>query len=298
MKKISIVMFVALILQLLGAVSVSAATYTDGAVIFEENFNSKQTSDLNYDVLLRNRYYNTTEDPSQIALSVVNGKLHIKNNSASALYFIELVKEELISGVDKWTIQYDISAVAIDTSGGFFGVGFFTPKTSTEAGASNAYHSIQLRSTATSDAGYFINQLRNTTGWLGGAIAPVVLTNKGLSAGYNVNHTIKVEVDGDEVSAYVDDTLISIVDTDPCDCAIFLLAYKAGEAYFDNIKVWAGVGIDPVSGSDTTAVGTTTAAGTTAPNTFDGTIIFILTALAALCVTIPAYKISRIRRSK
>lgn len=294
MKK---VLFVFLILSLavaMFAAPVSAITYTDGQIIYSQDFNSvSKLEDLGYDANARARVTETTAS-ANISMAIENKALKV--TAKKGLFFIEILEAAKLKNVEKFTIQYDlkIDSASDDANSAAGMLLYWDVAKGKDSG--NLYACMQFRNAYKT----FLNNGRAvTTGTSTNWIDAYKLTNLSeigiTNAGLGTTHTIKMEVNGSKITSYVDGKSAGTFENAVvCESPLALLMYSNVDttdlvAVYDNIKVWAGNGAEPGGSSNTTAPTTTKAPSTTSPSTSD----FVLPTIALLGLVAGTLIISR-----
>ena len=241
MKKsgfIAFVLMLALLFQAASLMSVPVgAGYADGEIIYSEDYDGKTAADLNYSL----QWY--TGAQNFISYTVSDGALSITSTKPNAnISYLELVSAQMMGDQSSYTVSMDIMPLSLDSKSYGLGIAihsaFPTDKTQT-----NDYDSYVFRDYNANKTLSFARFLRDN-----GANKGTAAIASNLTDGYGKWYSVKLEVEGKKVSVYFNGSEKPTVITNSYTYKSPICLVSVGSSSFkvDNVKVWAGVGTEPV----------------------------------------------------
>ena len=220
---------------------VSPGTYADGDIIYGEKFDGKTKADINYS----GKWY--TGAANHLSYDVTaDGYLTVKSDTDKTgdVSYLEIVPAGLLGDRTAYTVTMDIKPVGLGSAPKSYGCGIAIHSAfPADRNLTNTYDSYIFRDYNGDGQLTFSRYKRNE----GKNAGMKDITEKGKSGGYNEWYSIRLEIDGKNVSVYFGDseTPVLISDSYENSSPICLVSVGASEFYVDNIKIWAGAGVEP-----------------------------------------------------
>lgn len=272
-----------LVVMCVPAFNASAATYTPGQIIYQENFD-------NYSGNPATQFSFVQRDDAVDAntlISVKDGKLVLDSKTATKDTFVKFPSSvPMTSAIGAYTMVADMTITYASAETNYCSVLWMFQD-------ANNFQSILCRTNGEYQLTSAIWQDNKLTYMSftdeNGKGATVKQDVHGQPGGLNATYKFKVEVTTDNGAfGYLNGTLMNHRPADKMaltDGYFGLRCNKGTTVSFDNIMIYAGTGVQPNTGVTTTASGTTAAgttkATTTSAKTFDNTIMIAVTLAAA-----------------
>ena len=227
----------------IGAVPLSPVvpgTYADGDIIYEEKFDGKTAGDIKYS----RKWY--TGASNRLSYGVTDGILTVKSDTDKTgdISYLEIVPAELLGDRTAYTVTMDIRPVGLGAVPKSYGCGIALHSAFPgDRNLTNTYDSFIFRD-YNGDGRLTFSRFRRDAGKLA---AMKDITEKNGAGGYGEWYSVRLEVNGKTVTAYFNgsETPVVISDSYENKSPVCLVSVGASEFSVDNIRIWAGVGVEP-----------------------------------------------------
>ena len=214
-------------------------TYADGDIIYEEKFDGKTADDIKYS----RKWYTGAEN--HLSYGVSDGYLTVKSDSdrTGDISYLEIVPAGLLGDRTAYTITMDIKPVSLGAVPKSYGCGIAVhPAFPGDRNLTNTYDSFIFRD-YDGDGNLTFSRYKRNEGKNAGMKD---ITEKGKAGGYGEWYSVRLEVDGKTITAYFNgsETPVVISDSYENKGPICLVSVGASEFSVDNIKIWAGAGVE------------------------------------------------------